>query len=310
LLRHQLQKNNIPQNVISLLLNAVKTPTIGLYVPSDTRQNDRGIPQGLAISNILASTYMLDFDNNFGNKVAGLYIRYVDDTLYLSPSVKNIRREVTKNISKNKLGLHFSPEKVSYGIVGKTNLDFIGYVFKDINTITIRQKNIEGFLNNLARVASKCKDLFNNANLRPSFIKLDIDFFNYYVCEFNEMISGFRIDNHLYGWVAYFQAMNDVSLLYGIDRVIKNKLLKGLPTEITKDIHSLVKTYYDILKTGGVQYVNNLDDITGIEEKKHLLIKKGLLTDGTYTDDQVDSVYEEYINFIKRRTEANIGIIS
>lgn len=311
LLKHKLLKDNIPPEVIKLILNAIKTPTIGIQVPKDIKPNERGIPQGLAMSNILASIYMQDFDNKFGKNVSELYIRYVDDTLYLTPTIKNIRLELTKKISKDKMGLRLANEKIAFGVIGKTNIDFIGYVIKSNSIISIRPKSVNRFLNRIANISTKCKTLHRNTSLRPPFISDDKDFYEYYISEFNECISGIRYNKHLYGWMAYFQAMTDISLLYGMDCIIKNKMLKDLPEEIRSNINSLVNTYFDIRKDCGEKYLKDFDKIKDIHDKWRLLVKRGRLNkDIVYSKEQINMAFDKYMGYKIRYIETNIGTIS
>lgn len=311
LLKHKLLKDNLPPAVIKLVLNAIKTPTIGNQVPKDIKPNERGIPQGLAISNILASIYMQDFDNKFGNNVSELYIRYVDDTLYLSPTTKNIRLELTKKIAKDKMGLRLATDKTIYDVIGNKKFDYIGYTIVDNTTISIRQISINKFLNRIANISTRCKTLYKNVSLRPPFVSNDNEFYEYFISEFNEHISGIRYSKHLYGWMAYFQAMTDVSLLYGMDCIIKNKIIKDLPNEIRNNINSLVNTYFDIRKDGGKNYLKDFDAIKDINDKWRLLVKRGRLNkDIDYNEEQINMAFDKYMGHKIHNLESNIGAIS
>jgi retron-type reverse transcriptase len=87
---------------LMLLKHAIQTKT----VPSDCRRADThhgknliGVPQGLAISNILANIYLRDFDEIYKAK-SQLYLRYVDDMIFV---VKDTEKEELKKEVQNHL---------------------------------------------------------------------------------------------------------------------------------------------------------------------------------------------------------------
>lgn len=296
--------------ICDLIYKAITTRTISGSAPKrNKRPRWQGIPQGLAISNILAAIYMQAFDMEFGGANAGLYIRYVDDILFLDIKKQNLLDEMISEIKRRNLKLTLSVDKCKSGIVGKDSLDFIGYTIN--NKIFIRKKNVTNFLNRIAALSSKCKSGLANPYQRPLFIKDEDRYNGYYVEEFNLLLSGFKYGNRLYGWLPYFQAITDVSSLYGMDHVIKNTLLKGLPKEITLHTNSLVDTYYDIHRNGGNNMVANFDKLETIDEKLNFLCRRGRIDRSKpYTDEQILNHFDSYMDLIKRVSEHNIGQIS
>lgn len=296
--------------MLELIYQAVITPTVAGNTPKvGKRPFWRGIPQGLAISNILASIYMHSFDEEFGSNRAGLFIRYVDDILFLGVRNSDLKEQMLSDLNRRNLKLKLSEAKCKSGIVGVDTMDFIGYVVGE--KIYIRQKNVTLFLNRVASLSSKCKAGVNNPHLRPQFIKQDNAYYGFYIEEFNRMLSGFKYGNRLYGWLPYFQSITDVASLYGLDRVIKNKFLKGLPQKIASEVHSLVDTYYDIHRNGGNKLLENYDLIATITEKRNYLYRKGRLDPhGTYTEEQILNHFDSYMDLIRRVSEQNIGTTS
>jgi len=73
------------------------------------KERKRGIPQGTAISAILANIYMLDFDRQVNSSVeslGGKYMRYSDDFIVIIPKcsdLKSVLSELYKNINRVKL---------------------------------------------------------------------------------------------------------------------------------------------------------------------------------------------------------------
>lgn len=312
MLMNMLSSRISDENIKMLIYRAVTTPTVSGNKPHNTiRKPKIGIPQGLAISNILASIYMHSFDIEFGQQNAGLYIRYVDDILFLNPKTPTLKARMLKDISKRNLRLRLSPEKCKSGIVGKDKFDFIGYVVIDKNHVFIRERNVTSFLTRVASMTTHCIEGLDKPYLRPQFIKKDEDFIGYYIEEFNQLISGFKYGRHLYGWLPYFQAITDVSSLYGMDRVIRNRIFKNLPTEVSSHVNSLVDTYYAIHRQAGGSLVKDYDALVTISEKKSLLARRGRIdTNRSYTDEQIEQYFDSYMDFIKNRSEQNIGVTS
>lgn len=310
LLMNMIRERVTNEAMMELINKAIKTPTVSGSKPKVKHHPHwRGIPQGLSISNILASIYMQAFDKEFGEENAGLYIRYVDDILFLGVSNDNLQEVMMSEIRRRNLKLSFSKEKCKSGVIGRDSMDFLGYAFHE--KIFIRQKNVTMFLNKVASLSSKCKAGWLNQHLRPQFIKQDDEYVGFYIEEFNRMLSGFKYGNHLYGWLPYFQAITDVSSLYGMDHVIRNNLLKNLPDEIISEVNSLVDAYYDIHRNGGNGLLKNYDLITTIEDKRNFLFRKGKLDPNKgYTDEQIINHFDSYMDLLRRISEQNVGTTS
>ena len=93
-----------------------------------------------------------------------------------------------------------------------------------------------------------------------------------------------------------------------MDRVIKNRILKVLPAEISSRINSLVDSYYDIRRHGGGSLVKDYDSLVTISEKKKLLMRMGRIdADKSYTEEQINQYFNGYMDYIKNRSEHNIG---
>ena len=298
--------------ILYLIYEAITTPTIVGSKPNFLkRKRWQGIPQGLAISNLLSSIYMQSFDNEFGNDKsnAGLYIRYVDDILFIDVKNDNLQNLMINEIKKRNLKLKLSVDKCKSGIIGHDPMDFIGYIF-DENKIFIRKKNVTQFLNRIAALTSKCRYGIKEPLQRPLFIKEEADFIGFYCEEINRLLSGFKYGNRLYGWMPYFQSITDVSSLYGMDHVIKNNILKGLPEGLTSKLNSLVDTYYDIHRNGGKNLLKNFDNFN-IDQKRNYLYRKGRIDKNKkYTDEQINICFDSYMQFYILNSEKNIGEIS
>ncbi|MBS4972061.1 MAG: reverse transcriptase [Lacticaseibacillus rhamnosus] len=135
-------------------------------------KNRVGIPQGTAVSAVLANVYMIDFDEwlaKLCKKEGGLYRRYSDDFIIVLPqkqfseeSVKTFAMGVIQR-SKTELGLKIESTKTklySYdqdnhsvmlypiqetGKQGSGRIDYLGFVFDGIS-VSMRSKSIYKFI--------------------------------------------------------------------------------------------------------------------------------------------------------------------
>lgn len=218
-----LRKRIKSNKVLKLLESAITTPT----VPRSYRQKDikkytttKGVPQGLAISNILAAIYLAEFDVELGQQQIHYY-RYVDDILIFGDAllVDSTKILVEKRLAE--LGLKTHP--VSEG--GKSHLSpltgqfgYLGYWFH-IPKITVRPQTIERFLQS---IVGKFSDYTHNKASRLEHYKyLDEGRLKeIFLSELNERISGAISEKRRYGWISYFSEITDIELLRRLDRLI------------------------------------------------------------------------------------------
>ena len=86
--------------------------------------NKKGVPQGLSISNILASIYLIELDKKYTDKKDYEYFRYVDDILILcnTSNVNDIFNDIKSDMKKLKLKIHelgVSSQKTDSGTIDK-----------------------------------------------------------------------------------------------------------------------------------------------------------------------------------------------
>lgn len=135
-----------------------------------------GIPQGSAISAVLANVYMLDADKeiyDYVNYYNGIYMRYSDDFIIVIPSKKedfNIHYNWIKKYLETLPGVELSPEKTKLfrycdsTVVSCNNefesninndkniLNFLGFSFNG-KEVTIRDKTISKYYYRMYRKA-------------------------------------------------------------------------------------------------------------------------------------------------------------
>lgn len=224
-------ETRIEAPMLQLIKAAIETITVASDSPKTAnrrQERENGIPQGLAISNILAYISMLEFDESIKAMcdTNTVYKRYVDDILILStsPIDASFVDKFKKELDQRCVSLELSPDKTQYGVVGNAAFDYLGYMIKSVHTISIRNKNVQTYLNRISRLIARYKTQKTNKNLRPRFICQDKEFDDYYVSLINQKLAGVKISHHLFGWLPYFQAMTDIRLLYKIDTVVHRSL--------------------------------------------------------------------------------------
>lgn len=139
-------EKRLDKNMLLLVEQAIATPTVASkeQIPTQLKETgNKGVPQGLAISNILAGIYMQDFDEYFSSDYSPVlfYRRYVDDILILDPYLSShFKDEFESEMDKFQLDLRLSYDKTSLVEVGKSDIDYIGYIIRDYHKISVRKR--------------------------------------------------------------------------------------------------------------------------------------------------------------------------
>lgn len=96
-----------------------------------------------------------------------------------------------------------------------------------------------------------------------------------------------------------------------MDRIIKHRIMKDIPNEISNKVNSLVDTYHAIHERFGGNLVQDYDALKTIPEKKYFLARRGRLDKNkAYSDEQIITLFDNYMDFIKKISEQNIGVQS
>ena len=122
----------------------------------------------------------------------------------------------------------------------------------------------------------------------------NIDSDNIFILKLNEKITGAISEDKRYGWIFYFNAINDLKLLYQIDSVIKSmfRRVSNFNPNALKQVKSLVKSFYESVYSPLNGYIHNYDIYTTIELKKGFLKNRGEMDSSrNYTDDEVEKLF-------------------
>ncbi|MGQ3921975.1 reverse transcriptase domain-containing protein [Mixta calida] len=303
------------KKALDLIVRSLLTPTSHSSAKKSQRKDffnkDKGVPQGLSISNVLASIYMSDIDNSM-DKFNVKYYRYVDDVLMYGDkeSVSKAYLSIRRKLKLRGLNTHPpSSPKTHLGYLNQP-FGFLGYVFKG-NDITVRDSTLEAFLQS---IAARFSDFTHNKNRRlKKYPHLSIDDLKgIFLEELNEKITGAISGNKRYGWVAYYSNINDLSLLHKIDFIAKEMFsrLSDFDHQPPTELKKISRSYYEIKFNPQGGYIRNYDKIETLKQKTDFLVSRGRISpDERLTKDQIEERFERYKTTILSRMQADEGEI-
>lgn len=288
---------------LQLIEHAIQTPTI----PQNTRRSSfgnfktmRGIPQGLAISNILAAIYMQDVDEamkKFGVK----YLRYVDDVLMYGPYdlVVEAHKSLAGRLKWRGLSLHaLDSGKSQIKPVGHP-FSYLGYQFEK-DKVTVREATVERFLQS---ISAKFSDFSHNKERRlQKFKYLNTERLKeIFLLELNERITGAVSDKKRYGWIAYFSQITDLTLLHRLDHAIESLFsrLADFEGRPPVGLRKVKRAYWEMRFDPNGGYVRDYDKISTLTEKLAFLVQRGRADPmEALTDQQIEDRFSKYVHHV------------
>jgi len=300
----KLLARRIPSSAaISLIKASLMTPTVPANTPTRRYADfrvEKGIPQGLAISNILAAIYMKDVDEEM--KDAGVrYYRYVDDVLMYGDEapVKAAYKSLRGRLRRRGLSLHAVGSGKTQISTLQEAFGYLGYRFEG-GQVTIRESTVERFLQS---IAAKFSDFSHNKTRRlEKFKYLDEKrMCAIFLMELNERIAGAIQGNRRYGWIAYFNEITDLELLYRLDDAVAGlfKRLKEFGNSPPSGLKKLRRAYWEMKFRPMDGYVRNYDLITTVAQKLAFLVERGRIgPTEALTDAQIEDRYARYLSRI------------
>ncbi len=230
---------------IALIESAINTPT-GVTV-SDCGSNSRGVPQGLSISNILASIYLSDVDKKYRSMPGIKYHRYVDDILCVSSSAdaEVFATSISKDLwSRKKLRSHPIGSGKSEILPISKGVDYLGYTFSG-GKVSVRRSTEKKLLSSLMRIIHSS----SSENLTRSLWRLNL------------RISGCRLNGSNVGWIFYFSQINDLKLLSRVDAQVRKSIKKKFGDDGYKKCKRLIKAYHEVkFNIQQSSYYHNFDN--------------------------------------------------
>lgn len=301
-------------SALKLIGHALATPT----VPKNTRRakysdyrTDIGVPQGLAISNILASIYMQEVDDVMPT-VGITYYRYVDDILMYGGQVEVRKAFASLRTKLQRRGLSLHPIGSGKSHIQQLSKPFgyLGYTFH-WPLISVRDSTTERFLQSIAAKFSdythnKARRLERFKYLTPERLK------EIFILELNERITGAISHRRRYGWIAYFNQISDLKLLHRLDKAIEGmfKRLPDFDCKAPADLKKLRRAYFEMKFNPQGGYVRNYDRFTTRAEMLALLTERGRVGPGeTLTDEQIKDRYEKYLQHVLAAMHKDEGVL-
>ncbi len=293
LLMEKIRERTRSERILKLICNATLTP----IAPKNYRKTElqrykhsKGIPQGLSISNVLASIYLFDVDKMMRKSEGSqVYYRYVDDILIFT--TKNNVEQVAKTLKEEiegELKLSLSKSKTKEAS-GSEKFEYLGYEFI-LPKISVKQSSIDRFINSVAakfsRYARYCKEESLNEAERVEARKK-------FVSEVNERITGAISENRRYGWIFYFGAANDIEVFYKIDNIVSSFVDRLRDNNELYEIKKLSRAYHEVLYNPKGGYIHNYDEYKDVLDKRRFLSNSGYLdSQRDYSDEDINKIYD------------------
>lgn len=273
------------KEILNLILGAIKTPTVPLNYSGKYELNQKGVPQGLSISNGLANLYLSNLDMFHLRASDYAYYRYVDDIVILCDEAKaaSLEKAVTKQIEKQyELKIH--PSKTDRGLIS-IGFNYLGY-FINSEQISVRIESVRRLENGLSKLFTEYK-----------YSKHTEYGLNRFIWKLNLKITGCIDNNEKYGWMFFFSQIDDKRLLFHLDWFVK----KLIQTYIDEDdrpiikVKKFVRTYHEIiLNLSNTTYIPNFSEYS-LDEKHKLLISFFGSRATYFTPEQIEDEFRKLI---------------
>ena len=291
------------KRALVLVQGALRTPT----VPKNTKRSrhsefrpKRGVPQGLAISNILAAIYMSDVDDAM-KKLGVAYYRYVDDVLMYGgkEAVDRALRSLRARLRRRGLSLHSEASGKTSRQPMTMTFGYLGYTFT-WPQVSVREATVERFLQS---IAAKFSEYVHNKARRLDRFKYltEARLAEIFLLELNERITGAVSEKKRYGWIAYYNQITDLSLLHRLDRAIA-RMFRRLPDfggQAPERLRSLSRAYFEMKFNPRGGYVRDYDKIVTRAEKLTFLQERGRMDPAvTLSDEQINDRYSNYLHHV------------
>ncbi len=300
--------------ILLLIITAIQTPTVAVGKRSN-KPNLDGVPQGLAISNILAEIFISDFDKKMHDLPNIYYQRYVDDILILCNEgiLDQVADIAYSELEKLKLKPHPLNADNSKSVKGNLNksFDYLGYTVEPHlkhlalidSKIGVRSSTIRKFESSIAKIFTTYRYQLTHAETPDQKIRAER------ICEWrlNLRLTGCIFESKRLGWIFYFSQVNTSTPLRAIDSTIESLMRRFSLTGKIK-VKSLVKAFYETKRRNksGHKYIPNFDHMTAND--KRIILTRFLVSSDLshYNDERINSLFKMRIGAVVKELEQDI----
>lgn len=303
--------DNVTNQLVS---DAIKNQT----VPRNYKRNSKrsyfrrkGIPQGTPISNIIAQIYLMDFDHFFKDNDYISYLRYVDDILILFRATnKFVIWWYMKIIALRLLilGLRINQSKSQKGYM-RNGIEYLGYKIIG-GKVSVSDKNYQKLIHSLAGKFTWFKKGLENKSFRPKWLEDDSRYKDVFIEDLNQKITGAKSENKNYGWLFYFIELDDLSVLFKLDKIIESffQKLEVFDFSKPKEVKKFSRSFFEIKFNKNSDYVVIFDSFDTILKKRNFLISRGKINpEINYTDLKIISEFDRYKSRTIQELEFDVG---
>ena len=297
MLMRKLRRKVRKRELLDLLNSAVSTPST-VFGQRNRTPREKGIPEGLPISNRLANVYLEGLESALSGCGDVAIFRYVDDVLLFGNerTIASAERKLLNYFKQ--MGLEANEKKCIKGGLSDTYFEYLGYAFyKGKLSVGVRAKrNIESALEKLLALKKE---------MDPKTC----------AWKFNLKVTGCRVtyDGNKYkrfGWLYYYSRQTDATYLGRLDSLIR-KLAKRYGVELPPDIKLFKKAYFEMkYHEGRNNYIPTFDMNMPIQDKRKFLYENFGIPSDDYSDERVSVLLARLLMREIRSMEKDVGLIS
>ena len=296
----------LPGPILRLIERALRNP---ILVRGNRRARNltplaKGVPQGLAISNILAEIYLHSLDQVMHANTL-TYRRYVDDVLMFVQLGTEAKVKAGLASRLADLDLELNEDKSEDG-PATTGFDYLGYRL-ELPNITVKDSNVQKLITSIAALISAHK---HRNDVRYATLNED-QARSLLLDELNDKITGAIGKYRRYGWLFYFLEITDMTLLFHLDHVVRSLWRRIRGETPPEGLKRFVRAYHEAQFNARGGYIHDYTSYRTEQSMRDFLERREL--DSEAQDLPVRQVMIRFQGAMRRnlaRLEADVGFIS
>lgn len=299
------------REIRKLIMSSLVVPTVSEFKGAKgALVNSRGVPQGLAISNILAEISLSFFDKEINETSDIWFMRYVDDILILVPNgqAETIASSVIKKLQILNLNPHPLNEINSKSKIGNLDepFDFLGYHINQ-GELLIKRESILKFESSLAKIFTAYRHALQQAKNKKDKERA----IAYCQWKLNLRITGCVFEGKRLGWVSYFSQISTTTQLRSVNHTVSNLLRRfNLSSDIKQK--SLIKTFYELRRgtAENFKYIPNFDNLDISQKRELVSMWIGKDKAKKLSNDEIEKKFKFKISKSAKELEEDISGVS